>query len=128
MIWFLQFFFIKRSNNFFAFKINNNICPWHSIFNFSNHVILFRPIWKTAFCKNIFIYWYSNIIPNFKFRIFLIIFFIAVKLNAWLYINRLHFNYSMISIAYLLTILSNLQYTYFLISKSCIYKSYSLWF
>ena len=34
LICFLQFFFIKRSNNFFAFKITNNICPRHSIFNF----------------------------------------------------------------------------------------------
>ena len=37
LICFEQFFFGKRSKNFFAFKITNNICPRHSVFNFFNH-------------------------------------------------------------------------------------------
>ena len=31
LICFLQFFFVKRSNNFFAFKVTNNICPHYSV-------------------------------------------------------------------------------------------------
>ena len=37
----------------------------------------FWPIWNIAFCKNIFIFRYSYIITNFKFRNLLIIFFIS---------------------------------------------------
>ena len=33
LICFLQFIFVKRSNNFFTFQITNNICPWNSVFN-----------------------------------------------------------------------------------------------
>ena len=42
MICFLQFFFIKRSKNFFIVRITNNICPWNSIFNFFNQKNFFR--------------------------------------------------------------------------------------
>ena len=44
--------FQKRSNNFIAFKITNNISPRNSIFNFCNNKDFFRPIWNIAFCKN----------------------------------------------------------------------------
>ena len=40
---------------------------------------IFRPTWSVTFCKNIFIFWYSNNITNFKFRIFIIIFFINIE-------------------------------------------------
>ena len=52
----LQFFFAKRCNNFFVFKMTNNICLWNSIFKFCDKKIFFRAIWKIAFCKNIFIF------------------------------------------------------------------------
>ena len=58
MICFLKFFFVKRSNNFFSIKIKSSICSRNSVFNFCNHFL--RPIWNIAFCKNIFIFWYSN--------------------------------------------------------------------
>ena len=48
---FLQFFFVKRSNSFFSVRIINNICPWHSMLNFFNHIIFFRPIWNIPFAK-----------------------------------------------------------------------------
>ena len=78
LIWFLQFFFIKRSNNFFTFKFTNNICPRHSVFSFFNQKNFFRPIWRANFCKNVFIFQYPYMITNFKFRIF--IFFSVPKL------------------------------------------------
>ena len=74
--------------NFFVFKITNHVCPRHSVFNFFNHKIFFRPIWNIYFCKNVFILWYSNIITNFKFSTFLIIFFIKVNIHAWICISR----------------------------------------
>ena len=101
MIYFLQFYFVVLSNNFFAITITNNISPRHSIFNFFNLKNFFRPIWSITFtklCKNIFTFWYSNMITNFKFSIFLIIFFIKFNICAWHYINKLHFICSMICI------------------------------
>ena len=56
LLFYLQFFFIKPSNDFFAFKITNHICPRHSIFNFFNYKNVFGPIWNMAFCKNILIF------------------------------------------------------------------------
>ena len=55
LICFLQFFLIKHSNNFFTFKITNNICAWVCVFNFFNHKNFFRPIQNISFSK-IFLY------------------------------------------------------------------------
>ena len=53
-------------------------------------------------------------IIKFKFGTFLIILFIKVKIQACLYIGKLHFNGSMICINVLLTMLSYLfTYTFF---------------
>ena len=58
--------------------------------------------------------WYSNMVTNFKFRIFLTIFFIKVNIIAWININRLHFNCAVIFSLDLFTISSNLSiYTVF---------------
>ena len=94
----LNSFFVKRSSNFFAIKINNKICPQHSFFSFSNHKIFFRLIWSATFCKNVFIFRYSYMTTNFKFRIFLIIFVIKDNIRARLYISRLHIDCAMICI------------------------------
>ena len=80
LIRFFQFFFLKCCNNFFVFKIINNICPRHNVFTYFDHKNFFIPIWNIAFCKNFFIFSYSNIITNFKFRIFIIIFFTRVNI------------------------------------------------
>ena len=80
LICFLQLFFSKRSNNFFIFKIASNIWPRNSIFNFCNNKSFFRPIKNIVFCKNVFVFWYSNNITNFKFRIFIINFFTWVNI------------------------------------------------
>ena len=72
----LQVFFIKCSNNFFTIEIINNICPWNCIFNFTNNKNFFRPIWCISFSKNIFVFRNSYVITNFKFRIFIINFFL----------------------------------------------------
>ena len=127
LICFLKFFFVKCFNNFFTVKIINNICTRNSIFNFFNHKLFFWPIWNIDFCKNIFIFWYSYMITNFKFRTFFIILFIKVNIYACLYINRLHFNVSVICIVYLLCHLIY-QYNHILILISCIYKFCSLSF
>ena len=87
---FLQFFILKRSNNFFTVEIINNICPWHSIFNLFNHKSFFRQILSGIFCKIVFLFQYSYMIMNVKFRIFLIIFFVKVNICAWLYISSMY--------------------------------------
>ena len=40
-------------------------------------------IWNIAFCKNVYIFWYSNDITNFKFRIVIINFFTRVNIYVW---------------------------------------------
>ena len=49
---FLQFFYVKHSNNLSTIKLTNKICPQHSIFNFFNHKNFFRPIRSVTFCKS----------------------------------------------------------------------------
>ena len=66
-------FFVKCFNNFKTFKIT--LIPQNSIFNFCNHKTFFKPIWNITFSKNVFIFWYSYMITNFKFRIFFVILF-----------------------------------------------------
>ena len=83
-ICFLQFFFVKRSKNFFTIEITNDICPQHNIFNFCNVKHFFWPTWNTAFCKNVFLFRYSYMITNFKFRTFLTTFFIKVNIYAYI--------------------------------------------
>ena len=97
------FFFLKRSSNFSpqhstVFPRHSTACLRHSIFNFFDHQMFFTPIWNATFCKNIFIFWYSYMITNFKFRTFFIILITKLEIFVWLYINRLHFNCDMISI------------------------------
>ena len=65
----LQFVFIKTSSNFFTIQITNSISPRNCIFNFINNKNFFWPIWSISFSKNVFIFWNSNMITNFKFRI-----------------------------------------------------------
>ena len=81
---FFAFFFIKCCNNFFTFKISNNICPRQSVFNHKN---FFRPIWKIAFRKNIFLFWYYCMIKNFEFWT------IKVNIYALPYVNRIFWHW-----------------------------------
>ena len=85
-------FFVKYSTNLFSIRIVNNICPWHSIFNFLTHKNFFRPIWSVTFWKNIFIVQYSNKMANFKIWIFIINFFTRVNICVLFYISRFHFD------------------------------------
>ena len=110
---FLVIVFHKCSNNFFAFKITNNTCPRHSVFDFFYQKNFFRAVWNIVFCKNVFIFWCSYNITNFKFRIFIINFFSGVNECVWFYINRFHFNCSLIVLLDLLTISYNFSiYTF----------------
>ena len=111
-----------HSNNFFTIKIVNNICPWHSIFNFFNHKNVFRPNWSTSFTKNIFAFWYSYMITDFKFTTFIITFFLPESIHIVFNINRLHFYCNMICIYWLFHLIY--QYTHFLILASCACKLY----
>ena len=56
LICFLQFFFVKHSNNFFTYEITNNKCPRNSILNFFNNKIFLRPILNISVCTNVFVF------------------------------------------------------------------------
>ena len=103
----LYFFFIKHSNNFFTIKIINNICLWHSIFNFFTYKNFFWPIRSIDFCKNVFVFWYSYLISNFKFRIIAITFFIRVNTRIIFSLTGFILIVLWYVLLYLLTILSN---------------------
>ena len=142
LVCFLQFFFVKRSNNFFTITITNNICPRHIVFNFFNHKIFLEQICNRTFCQKVFIFWYPNNITNFKFRIFIVQFFTRVNICAWFYFKRLRFNCVMIDftsrgsilivswhvLLYLVTISSNLSTYTFLMLDLYTYKFCSLRF
>ena len=126
----MQFFLIKRSNNFFSIKVLYYICLRHNIFNFFNHKTFFRPMWGRTFCKNISIFQYSYIVTNYIFRIFDIIFFLKliyvldftstgfILIVLWYFVLRYVLLYSLYYLIY--------QYTHFLILKSWICKFCSL--
>ena len=131
LICFSQLFFVKSSINFFSVMILYNICPRNSIFYFFHYKKFFRSNWSVTFCKNIFIYWYSNNITNFKFRIFIINF--VTRVNICVFYVILHqlvlfqlcyymyyFIYQIYHLIY--------QFTNFLKLKSFIYKFYFLIF
>ena len=76
----LLFFFVKRSKDFYTLKITNNTCPRDTCCNVFNYKNSFRPFWNLDFCKNAFVFWYSNKITNFKFMIRIFNFFIILEL------------------------------------------------
>ena len=63
LIWLLQFFFIKHPNFFFTVNV------FYCIRSLYSNFIFF--VWSVIFGKNVFIFWYSYMITNFKFRIFI---------------------------------------------------------
>ena len=103
MICLWQFFFIKRSNNFFSIKVFPDISPRNNVFNFFNNKNFFRPIASVSFTKNVFTFWYSYM-SYFDILIWsptsnlasLSLFSTIKSINV--YISRLHFNGSMIRI------------------------------
>ena len=83
----------------FCKTFTNNICQGHFLNFFFNRKIFFGTISNIVFFKNVFIFRYSYVVTNLKFRIFLIIFFLMeVNVCARLYINRLHFGCAMLCI------------------------------
>ena len=88
---FLQFFFIKASSNWFTIQITNNTSPRNNIFNIANNKNFFGPILSLSFSKNVFVFWYSNAITNFKFRIFFMRMFIVFSISIRCNINWFHF-------------------------------------
>ena len=76
----LKFFFMRHSNNFCKIKFFFYIYLYYSVFNFFNDKNFTWPIWSVAFWKNILMFWYYHIIPNFKFWIFIIIFNMKVDI------------------------------------------------
>ena len=95
---FFKFFFIPRSKNLLSIKVFCYIYPGPSIFNFFNHKNFFRSIWSATFCKNDFNFRYSDMVAYFKIRIPVIIFFTKANICARYFINKLHFDCTMISI------------------------------
>ena len=123
LIWYLQFILVKRSNIFFSFKMTNNICPRNSVFNFFSDKNFFRPIWNIAFCKNVFVFRYSNYITNFKFRILIISFLTRFNICAWFSLTIFILIVLWYVLLYLLTLYHLIyQYTHFLILKLYTYK------
>ena len=94
LICFVQFFSIKCPKTFSPLR-SLITCPRPSILNFFNNKSFCKPIWNVIFCKNILIFCYSDKIANFRFRIFIINFFIKVNIHVGIYISRLHFSCSM---------------------------------
>ena len=89
---FLQFFLVKSSSNFITIQVTNNISARNCIFNFTNNKNVFWPIWSVYFSKNVFLFWNSNMITKFKFRVFFIKIFILFSIRIIRNINRFHFN------------------------------------
>ena len=82
---------------------------------FFNHKNFFRIIWNVTFSKNVFIYRYSYMTNNFKFRISLLIYFLKSIICL-----ALHQHASCDSLYLLCQVIY--QYTQFLILKSYICK------
>ena len=85
---FFHVFFIKTSSNFFTIQITNNISPRNCIFNFTNN----KNFFCISFSKNVFIFWNSNFVTNFKFRIFFIKISILFSIRIICNVNRCNFN------------------------------------
>ena len=102
LICFLNFFFLKCFNSFFAVKITNNISLRQIIFNFFNHKIFLRPIWKVTFSKNFFVFQCSYMVPTLNLYSFSFIFYTKVTMCGRLYINRFHFDCALICVILLI--------------------------
>ena len=95
----LQLFFKKYSNNFFTFKISSNVFPCYSVRYFLDHKYFLTLTWNVAFCKKFFIFWYSHMVANFGFRIFVIMLNTIFNLLLWLNISSFHFYWSTLCFA-----------------------------
>ena len=85
-----------------------------TIFNFFNRKNFFWPIWSVAFCKKIFIFWYSHVVTNFKSRIFSLFSTSASRYVLDLIPIRFILIVLWYAFSYLSTVSSNLSiYTFF---------------
>ena len=114
MLIFFFFFFAIFSNNFFPIKNINDLCPQLNIFKCFSCKNFSGLIWNVTFCKNIFTFWYSNIISNFKFRIFINNSFTRVNISVWFYITGFILIVLWYVLLSLLTISSNLLFIHIL--------------
>ena len=127
----LLFFFVKRSKDLYTLKITNNTSPRDTCCNVFNYKNSFRPFCNLDFCKNAFMFWYSNKITNFKFMIRIFNFFIILELIYVPGFTSAGFIAIVLRyvLLYSLTISSNLSvYTFFLILNSNSYKFFTLKF
>ena len=84
------------------------------------------PIWSITFCRNVFIFSYSNMITNFKFKIFINIFYSNVNVDV-LVLRSVGFIMIVLHVlSYSLTISSHLSIKHVLKLKSYICRYYSL--
>ena len=98
--------------NFLCKTFQQFLCPYFTnnmstekFFKLFNHKNFFRLIWNIAFCQIVFIFWNSNNITNFKFRVFIINFFTRDDLASTSFILIVLWYV----LLYLLIILSNLS-------------------
>ena len=97
---FWLFFFIKWPENCFTVEISNN-------FTFFNQKDILIPILSIVLCKNIFVFWYSYMITDFKLWVF------AIMLNTIIYIPDLTFTGFILSVLwYMLFCSSRLSFVF----------------
>ena len=90
-----------------------------------NYKQLLWPIWNIFFCKMLL--YFDILIWSPRFRIFIMVFYLQVKIRAWIYISRIHFDCGMICIL-LLTMPTNLSICTFFILMSYVYRFHFLMF
>ena len=90
-----------------------------------NYKKFFWPIWNIFFCKMLL--YFDILIWSPRFRIFIMVFYLQVKIWAWIYISRIHFYCAMICIL-LLTMRTNLSICTFFILISYVYRFHFLMF
>ena len=94
------------------------IRPWNCIFNPANNKTFFWPTWSIYFRKSVFVFWYSYMITNFKFRIFFVRTNISLDVTSIGFISIVLWKMSL----YLLTKSSKTSKQTFLIQLSCAYE------
>ena len=81
---FFAILFRKSLKQFHRLKITNNICRRHRVFSFFNQKTFLRPICNIAFCKKVFIFWYSSNINNYVL-LHVLLYWLTVSSNLSVY-------------------------------------------
>ena len=118
----LELFFIAFSNNLFMVEIAYSVGPWHIIFYFLDLKDFLRWIRSVVFSMIVRVFWYSHMVTNFEFRIFVIMSNTIVIICTWLNINRSDFDYVLWCVLLHLSTISSglLLYMFFVTLVMCL--------